>query len=291
MTRWLPILAFLLAWPGCIAAASAQGFESGRLLATSGVSALEGAGGGGLVPWALISGYGTRDAVGANVHGTSVFLPAFTLGSTGASAGLYNRLELSYAHEWFGTGGTGTRLGIGHGYTFNEDIAGLKLRLVGDAVYDQDSWVPQIAAGVQFKSSDDHAVLRAVGAKSAQGVDFYMAATKLFLAQSLLADVTLRMTKANQFGLLGFGGDRSNAYSPQFEGSLAYLIARQFAIGVELRTKPDNLRFGHEGLATDAFVAFFLTKTLSATLAYVSLGDIAQQRSQNGAYFSLQAGF
>lgn len=35
--------------------------NGGRLLLTGGVSTIEGAGGGGLVPWALIGGYGTRD--------------------------------------------------------------------------------------------------------------------------------------------------------------------------------------------------------------------------------------
>ena len=40
-------------------------FDQGKLLATGGVSAVEGEGGGGLTPWALISGYGTRDGVGS----------------------------------------------------------------------------------------------------------------------------------------------------------------------------------------------------------------------------------
>ena len=94
----------------------------------------------------------------------------------------------------------GARLGIGRGFTVNEDVAGLKIRLAGDAVYDQDSWLPQVAVGAQFKSNDAHAVLRAIGAKSAQGVDVYLAATKLFLAQSVLVNATVRLTKANQFG-------------------------------------------------------------------------------------------
>ena len=42
--------------------------SGGRLLLTGGVSTIEGAGGGGLVPWALIGGYGTRDEVGINAY-------------------------------------------------------------------------------------------------------------------------------------------------------------------------------------------------------------------------------
>jgi plastocyanin len=39
--------------------ASLDRFDRGRLLAASGVSSREGAGGGGLAPWAVITGYGT----------------------------------------------------------------------------------------------------------------------------------------------------------------------------------------------------------------------------------------
>ena len=46
--------------------------DLGKLLATGGVSQVEGAGGGGLTPWALISGYGTRDSYGANLHATAI---------------------------------------------------------------------------------------------------------------------------------------------------------------------------------------------------------------------------
>ncbi len=270
-------------------AAPAQ--ESGRLLATSGVTQLEGAGGGGLVPWALITGYGTRDAVGGNVHYTGAYLSDFTLHSAGASVGLYNRVELSYAHEWFLTGDAGKRLGLGRGYQFNLDVAGIKVRVLGDAVYDQDSWLPQIAVGAQFKAAGSHDILRAIGARSSSGVDFYVAATKLFLAQSLLVNATLRETEANQFGLLGFGGDRNRGYRTEFEGSAALLLRHDIAVGVEVRTKPDNLGFAKEGTAFDLFAAYFVTKNLPATLAYLSLGPIARQGNQNGVYFSLQAGF
>ena len=281
------VVAVTLASPGRMAHAQ----ESGRLLATAGVIQIEGSGGGGLVPWATITGYGTRDAIGANAHTTSVFLPDFALHSAGAAVGLYDRVELSYAHQWFDTGDTGKRLGLGGGYQFHMDVVGLKVRVFGDAVYDQDSWLPQIAVGAQFKTADRHGVLRAIGARSSSGVDFYASATKLFLAQSLLVNATVRATQANQFGLLGFGGDRSKGYSLQFEGSAALLLSRDFAIGAEVRTKPDNLRFAHEGPAFDVFAAYFFNKNLSATVAFVSLGSIARQSGQNGGYLSLQAGF
>ncbi len=265
--------------------------ESGKLLETAGVTSLEGAGGGGLVPWAMITGYGTRDAVGANAHYTRVELPDFSLDSAGAAAGLYDRVELSYTRQWFDTGRTGARLGLGDGFTFDQDIYGAKVRVLGNTVYDQDSWLPQIALGVQHKVDNQRAILAAIGAKSAQGTDVYLAATKLFLAQSLLVDATVRATRANQFGLLGFGGDRHAGYSPQAELSAAYLLSRHVALGAEFRSKPDNLRFAREDDAFDLFAVWFLSKNLSATLAYADLGHVAGQRVQNSLYLSLQAGF
>jgi len=252
---------------------------------------VDGAAGGGLAAWSLITGYETNDAIGGNLHGTYISLNSFGLGSLGASAGFYDRLELSYAHDWFDTRSAGGRLGLGNGYTFNLDVAGAKLRLFGDAVYDQDSWMPQVSAGVQAKAAENHDVLKAIGARSPDGVDMYLAATKLFLAESLLLSATVRATKANQFGILGFGGDRDRFYSAQFEGSAAYLVTRRLAVGGELRSKPDTLGFAREGTAYDAFAAYFLSKNISATLAFVALGPIARQGDQNGVYLSLQAGF
>ncbi len=285
--------AFLLA---ALSSESAQAqssslLESGRLLATGGVSQVEGAGGGGLATWAVITGYGTRDAIGANAHYTYVNLPSFTLHSGGAAVGLYNRLELSYNRQWFDTGSTGAALGLGSGFTFEQDIIGAKVRLFGDIVYDQDRWWPQMSVGVQYKNNNQPGVLTAIGARSDEGVDIYVSATKLFLAQSLLLNGTVRLTKANQFGILGFGGDASNAYSPQFEGSAAYLVNRHLAVGIDYRTKPNNLGFAKEDDAFDIFAAYFINKNASITAAYANLGNIALQKTQQGLYLSVQVGF
>jgi hypothetical protein len=261
------------------------------LLETAGVTQVEGAGGGGLVPWALITGYGTRDAVGGNGHYTYVHLPSFDLQSGGGAIGLYDRVEISATRQSFDTRDTGAKLGLGAGFKFAQTIIGLKVRVAGDAVYDQDSWLPQVAVGLQYKDNNQATVLKAIGARSSSGVDFYVAATKLFLAESLLLNATIRATRANQFGLLGFGGDRHNGYSAQFEGSAAYLLGRHWAVGAEYRTKPDNLGFAHEDNAWDVFGVWFLNKNLSTTLAYTQLGRIAGQPDQGGLYLSLQAGF
>lgn len=266
-------------------------FDSGKLLATGGVSQVEGAGGGGLTPWAMITGYGTRDAIGGNVHYTLVDTGDYRLETAGAAIGLFDRLELSYARQRFDTRDVGAALGLGEGYTIEQDIYGAKLRVAGDAVYAQDHWLPQIAVGVQYKKNNRGALLAAIGAGDDEGIDYYLSATKLFLGESLLVSATARYTKANQFGILGFGGDREAGYTFQFEGSLAYMLSRDFVIGAEYRMKPDNLNIAVEDDAFDAFLAWFPSKHLSFTLAYADLGNIVLKDRQRGVYASIQAGF
>jgi DUF3034 family protein len=265
-------------------------FDNGKLLATGGVSSLEGAGGGGLATWALTTGYGTRDGVGIDGHATYISLPDYSLWTEGVAVGLFDRVELSYAHLTFNTENVGAALGLGKNFEFDQDVYGAKVKLVGDAVYDQDTMLPQIAIGAQYKTTDHGNILHAVGAKSDSGTDYYIAATKLFLQQSLLVDVTLRETKANQFGILGFGGDKHNDYSTEFEGSAAYLFSRQFAVGAEYRTRPDNLGIAHENNAWDVFAAYFINKHVSVTAAYLDLGNIVIKDHQQGVYLSLQVG-
>lgn len=265
-------------------------FNQGRLLATGGVSQVEGAGGGGLSTWALITGYGTDRGVGLNAHFTTILLPDYRLDTAGVSAGLLDRVELSYAWAGFDTEGVGAALRLGRGYTFHQNIFGAKLRVTGNAVYDQDSWLPQISIGLQHKENDRGATLAAIGARGSVGTDFYVAASKLFLAESLLVNATLRWTKANQFGILGFGGDRHDAYSPEVEASAALLVSRNLALGAEFRTKPSNLKIARESDAYSLFAAWFVNKNLSATLAWVDLGNIVIRDDQHGLYLSLQAG-
>jgi len=271
--------------------AQAMLLDSGKLLLTQGISTIEGASGGGLASWATISGYETGDGIGANAHETYVDVNNYTLQDFGASVGLFNRVELSYTREAFDTGATGAKLGLGRNFTFDQDVYGAKVRLIGDLVYDQDTLLPQIAAGVQYKVNDQVAIIHAVGGRSAQGADYYVSATKLFLAQSVVVDTTLRLTKANQTGLLGFGGDKTNAYAPEFEGSVGYLLTRHLVVGGEYRTKPDNLSFAKEDDWWDLFAAYAIDKHLSVTAAYTNLGDIATFKNQNGFLASLQAGF
>jgi Protein of unknown function (DUF3034) len=264
---------------------------SGKLLLTSGVNSVEGASGGGLTPWATIGSYATEDEIGANTFYTQASSQRFSLTTFGVVVGLHDRVELSYAKQSLDTGAAGSTLGLGRGFTFDQDIYGVKVKLIGDAVLDQDSALPQISLGLLHKRNTDIATVLAVGAHSARGTDLYLAATKLWLEHSVLTNLTLRASKSNQLGLLGFGDETSNHYRPQLEASAAYLLRRDLAIGAEFRMKPNNLRFAREDDWADVFVAYTPNKYFSLTFAYVGLGDVATVKNQNAWYLSANAGF
>jgi hypothetical protein len=265
--------------------------RSGKLLLTGGVSQLEGAAGGGLTPWAVIGGYGTADEIGASAFYTRVNVGDYHLDDAGVLIGIHDRLELSYSQQRFDTEMVGAALGLGEGFTFKQDTFGVKLRVAGEAVLDSDSAMPQIAVGLQYKKNNQGPVLDYIGAKDDSGTDFYVSATKLFLAQGLLLNGTVRLTKANQIGILGFGGDKNDKYKPQFEFSAAYLLTRKLAIGAEYRMKPDNLGIAREDDWMDVFVAYQPVKNVSVTVAYADLGNIVVKDNQRGLYASLQVGF
>jgi hypothetical protein len=261
-----------------------------RLLATGGVMQLEGTGGGGLVPWAMIAGLGTRDQVGFSAFCTSVEPQDFELKTCGVALGLWDRVEVSYARQTFDLGTTVP------GASIEQHIVGVKVKVLGDAIFDQDSWVPQVAVGAQFKQNEDYDfVPAALGARDDKGVDYYVAATKVWLAgiagRMTLAGVTLRATKANQMGILGFGGDRKDSYSLQPEVSGAIFLTDNIIAGLEYRAKPDNLGVFEEDDFWDAFAAWVPWKNVSLTVAYADLGNIADKQNQHGWYASLQAGF
>jgi hypothetical protein len=273
-------------------AAFAQKIETGgKLRLTRGISTIEGQGGGGLTPWATITGDETDRGVGATAHVTGVELPDYRFISYGAAVGLFDRFEFSYTREQFDTEDVGAALGLGKGFTFDQDVVSAKVRVAGDAVYDQDKWLPQVAVGATWKHNDKDAIVHALGANDNEGWETYASATKLFLGESLLLSGTLRWTNANQTGLLGFGGNLNDDHELEGEASVGYLLTRSLVIGGEYRMKPNNLAVAKEDDWLDVYAAWAISKNITLTGAYADLGSIATFSGQRGFYLSLQTGF
>lgn len=276
---WLGLIASTTAWAG------------DRLLGTSGVSQVEGAAGGGLATWAVIGGHGSSDQVGASAYATHIRTQGkFNLGIQGVAVGVNDRVEVSMARWSFKFADTVP------GQSARMNVLGAKVRVLGDAVYDQDVWWPQVSVGLQHKHNEDFkTVPTLLGATRGSDTDWYVAATKVWLGaawgRNLLGNLALRATRANQFGILGFGGDLGNRHQLMPEASLAVLVRDDLALGAEWRAKPNRLSAFKEENAWDIFAAWFPHRNLSLTLAWLELGNIADKPAQRSVYLSAQAGF
>lgn len=300
LRRPLPAIAVLIGLLACTGAAQAG---RGKLLLTGGVSSVEGAAGGGLTPWAITGSYATEGEIGGTAFVTGARTRDDSLAAYGMAVGIHDRIELSIARQEFDAKDNLAPLGLTR-LRLGQDILGIKLRVAGDAVLDSDTLLPQVAVGLQHKKVDAGALgptlFGPLGAKDS-GTDVYVSATKLFLAHGLLVNVTLRATRANQTGLLGFGGAHAQRRKLQPEISVARLLSPRVAVGAEFRAKPDNLSRSVLGAGAlkespwwDVFVAWAPTKDVSMTAAFVDLGKIApalQPRRQTGAYLSVQLAF
>jgi hypothetical protein len=280
--RTAAVLSALLASPS---------WADGRLLATGGASSIEGAAGGGITPWAVLSGYGERGEWGADVFATRVETGDYRLDVAGVGLAFDNRIELSYARQRFELGTLARDLNLPEN-SLSQDVFGLKVRLFGDLIYDQ---LPQVALGIQHKRQKDFLIPSLIGAQRSEDSEAYLTASRLLLGgafgYNLLINGGVRYSRANELGLLGFGGDRRDRHSLLKEGSLAVLFNPHWALGIEYREKPDNLSFAGESDWADVFVGYFPTKNLALVLAYARLGEIATLDNQDGVYLSVQGSF
>ena len=287
--------AFAIAWAAGAPAINSPAHAGDRLQWTGGVTQVEGAAGGGLVPWALIGGLGTNVEVGATAFVTHISTQDFALHSAGASVDVYNRVEISAARQRLDAASVVPDLTLG------QDIVGLKVRLAGDAVFAPDTWLPQIALGALWKrASGFEGTPRAVGAAHGEDADIYLAATKVYFAgfcgRNVIIDAALRRTRANQFGLLGSGGRAGggragDGYSLTPEISAAVWLKDDLLLGAEYRAKPNNLSTFRENSAEDVFVAWAPVKNFSVITAWVGLGSIAGKPTQRGVYVSAWLGY
>ncbi len=288
--------------------------ETGKLLLTGGVSSITGTAGGGITPWAVIGSNATEGEWGASAFTTRAATHDYALTSYGAALAWNERVELSVARQDFDASAAVALNGIAPfgvqpGQHIRMDILGAKVRVAGDAILDADTWMPQMSIGLEHKRVHPgslQSVFDFLGA-SAQSTDFYVSATKLVLDKGLLLNATLRSTRANQNGLLGFGaaapGRGGRSLQPEF--SVAWLLRHDLAVGAEWRFKPDNLQATgraaglgaalREDAWKDLFVAWAPSKHLSLTLAWADLGRIVPgitgDRRQRGAYLSAQVAF
>ncbi|MDP2283027.1 MAG: DUF3034 family protein [Pseudohongiella sp.] len=276
-------LTLLILCPEVVSAQEKPVNRDGKILGTGGVSSISGAGGGGLIPWATLSSYADEGQRGGSVFRTRVDVDAYQLDIDGGALAFGNRIEFSFARQNLLV--KPANLHVRQGKT------GIKVRVLGDIIFDK---APQITLGAERGSLRDKGLARAVGAQHTSGTDYTVSFAKAWLNgighRTTLVNVNVRYGNANQFGLLGYGGDDRDAkWTAEF--AAAVFLTRQLVLGAEYRQKPDNLGALREENAHDLFLAYFPNKRVSLTAAWVDLGEIAGARNQQGVYLSAQLTF
>jgi len=255
----------------------------GKLISTIGVTQVEGSGGSGIVPWATLSGYDSREQISANAFFSRASVDDYDLDIIGLSASFYDRVEISLAQQKFNINTTEEEI--------KQDIIDIKTRLYGDVIY--STW-PQVSLGAQHKILRDSTIANTLGADdSDSGTDFYLSFTKVHLGAAFgfnaLWNTTFRYTDANQLGLLGFGGANGER-EIVLETSAAIFLNRRLSIGIDYREKPNNLETSEDNWK-NLFISYSPNKSISLTAAWLKLGSIAAINNQNGLYLSLTGHF
>ena len=256
--------------------------------AQAAVTQVEGQAGGGIVPWALLS------SGKPTISATWVDTGDYTLSSVAIQTAIADKIELSYARMTFDAG---TAAGGAFGQ-IDVDVLGVKVKLM-----DLNGMTPAVAFGIQYKNTNGNLAfdnfLKGQGADDSD-TEFYLAATSLTPIgdRKLLINATLRATRANQIGILGYKSKWEDDYEAQFETSIGMFLNDKTVIGVEYRMKPDNINGLHEQDWGDLFFAYFPTKNMSITAAAALFGDVVAEvnngesgSDQRGLYLQIQGNF
>ena len=270
-------------------------FASG---AQAAVTNVDGQAGGGLVPWALLSSGPTVAISHLSTQNVGVNIMA-------ANTSIANMVEVSYAHTMLDVAGSG----LGNvNNTGAVDNLGMKVKLndMGDSM-------PQFALGLVYKNATGNVIGNVLngGAPLKLGVDtsstdVYGVASKIVNigGKNVLLNGVLRATKANQMGLLGFGGGTvagsKTGYTVEPEVSFEIFAADNVVLGAEYRAQPSNGVVAtdgalHQNAAYDLHIVYVANKNFTLTAAYANLGQVAPalngSNSQNGMYVQAQVNF
>ena len=258
---------------------------------------VEGYGGAMITPMAYLVNPGPK--------GTVVGLPsaAFTftrlgtkdLQTVSVTQTFFRRIELGYAF---------TRFGIG---TLDDDIKkALSIDILRHEIYmhnfnvrvllsEENSFnlpLPAITAGFHFKYNDSirkidrrlGGALQGIGLDKSNGVDYTLTATKMFaklaFGRPVILTGGLRLSKAAQIGLLGFGDECALT----FEGSVACLATDWLLLAYEIRQK-ENPYDKIDGIIGDEdnwhaiSATFIVNEHLTLLAAWLYAGNVANARA------------
>ena len=237
----------------------------GMLVLTAGAFAAESEDEGLPIPLHTIEGVGGRPItptaylVNPGPEGEPFGMPAVSAGyvmvgekdlqNVGITWTLWQRLELGYAVNRLGIDDLDSEIRSSTGLDFRPDRVYLhhfnaRLQVIQEEEWDNPC-MPAITLGAHGKYNNDidkinrdlgDALESLADYQNERGVDFTVTASKTLMAGDWPVIVSLggRLSKASQFGLLGFG----DKYLGSIEGNIATFLTDNLVVGAEYRGKP-----------------------------------------------------
>lgn len=228
-------------------------------------------------------------------------LEAYTLTET-----IGGRVELGFGQNRLDIGEFRSDVLTAAGADINERTVTMNNFNVRALLLKEEGGMPAVTLGLHHKRNETSkdidnrtgGFLSANGIKNDTGTDFTIYATRLFTTtpRPLLVNVGLRSTKAAQIGLLGFTDKRKTV----FEGNFGYMILDNLVIGAEYRQKPHEYTPGIAGGVTliekednwgSAFMTYVANDHMTASVAYMRLGDVLNHKADNAYGFKFKYEF
>lgn len=233
--------------------------------------------------------------------GNGRHLEAYTLTET-----IGGRVELGYAFNRLDIGDLDTDIMAAGLPDIQEDTVELhnfnaRALLLKEGDFDQ-SWMPAVTLGLHYKHNstvDDidsrlGGALDANGIEDDAGVDVSLYASKLFTStpRPFFINAGLRSTKAAHIGLLGFTDDRKTL----FEANFGVLVLDNLVIGGEYRQKPDEYTpiptlIEKEEDWWSAFITYVVNDQMTASIAYIHMGDVLNHEADDTYGFKFKFEF
>lgn len=211
---------------------------------------IEGVGGGAITPMAYMCNTGPAGTIVGRPAAAYTFLNlgSKTLHTVSVTQTFLRRIEFGFAFNHFNIATLPTDIkkatGLNAGrndlqlYHFN-----LRVMLIEENSFDLP--LPAITAGIHFKHNEGikkidarlAGTLRGMGYERHYGVDYTITATKMFpklaFGRPVVLTSGMRISRAAQIGLLGFG----DSTAVTFEGNVACLPTDWLLLAYEIRTK------------------------------------------------------
>jgi len=262
---------------------------------------IEGYSGGPITPMAYLCNTENKDVTPDGVGLPSAAYTFVNLGTkemhvVSFSQTFLERFEFGYAFQHLDTGSLHDDLRDA-GLNMGERYVGLHHFNFRAMLLEENSFdlpLPAVTAGVHFKFNEEmDSIDRSLGGAFTNigysddfGIDYTLTATKMFpklaAGRPLILTGGLRLSRAAQLGLLGFGDD----YKATFEGSVACMPLDQLCLAYEYRMK-NNPYHKINGLVEEehdwhAFSAnWIVNDRVTITGLYGMFGNIANTREDS----------